>query len=97
MNEPQVEVIRDSAEHRYVLNVDGQARGAAYYRDDGEHLVFTHTEIDAGLEGQGMGSRLARGALEDARLREKRIVTRCSFMAGYVDRHPQWQDLLASP
>lgn len=90
-------VRHDESAHRYVLEMGGEALGFAEYRDDGERQVFTHTEVDPSLSGQGMGSVLVRAALDDARRRGKRVVPVCGFVADYVKKHPDWNDILDSP
>ncbi|MCQ4328057.1 GNAT family N-acetyltransferase [Stutzerimonas stutzeri] len=59
-------VRHDGNAHRYVLNVNGQDLGFAEYREQGPRQVFTHTEVDPSLAGQGMGSKLIRESLDDA-------------------------------
>ena len=94
MSDQQPSVRHDAAQQRYELLVSGQARGVAEYSEQGEQMVFTHTEVDPSLGGQGLGSVLARGALEDARRRGKRVVAQCEFIADYINRHEEWQDLV---
>ena len=94
MTDQQATVRHDAEQQRYELLVSGQPRGFVAYSEQGERLVFTHTEVDPSLSGQGMGSRLAKGALEDARHRGKRVVAQCEFIADYVQRHAEWQDLV---
>jgi predicted GNAT family acetyltransferase len=90
-------VTKNSEENRYEIRDDGQVVGFAAYRPrpDGV-IVFTHTEIDEAYEGQGLGSRLARGALEDVRASSGSVVPQCPFVQGYIDRHPEFQDLVQS-
>jgi predicted GNAT family acetyltransferase len=57
-------------------------------------FVFTHTQIDDAYEGHGIGSTLARGALDDVRRRGGSVVAQCPFIASYIDRHPEYADLL---
>ncbi|WP_418643633.1 GNAT family N-acetyltransferase [Stutzerimonas kunmingensis] len=94
MSDRQATVRHDTAQQRYELLVDGQSLGAAEHSEQGERMVFTHTEVDPSLSGQGLGSVLAKGALEDARRRGKRVVPQCEFIASYIERHEQWQDLV---
>ncbi|WP_313478668.1 GNAT family N-acetyltransferase [Stutzerimonas kunmingensis] len=94
MSDRQATVRHDAAQQRYELLVDGQSLGAAEYSEQGERMVFTHTEVDPSLSGQGLGSVLAKAALEDARRRGKRVVPQCEFIASYIERHAQWQDLV---
>ncbi|WP_434457379.1 N-acetyltransferase [Stutzerimonas urumqiensis] len=93
MTDQPATVRHDASQQRYELLVAGKPCGIAAYLEDGDRLVFTHTEVDPSLSGQGLGSTLAQGALADARRRGKRIVPQCRFIADYVQRHEEWQDL----
>ena len=88
------DVRNNEAEGRYEMAVDGQLAIAAYDRREGA-LVFAHTQVPEALEGQGVGSRLVKAALADARARNLKVVPLCEFVAAYIERHPQEQDLLA--
>ncbi len=96
MNNSNATVRHDEPQQRYVLEVEGKELGVASYQDDGERQVFTHTEVDPSLEGQGMGSKLVRDALDDARQRGKRVVPVCEFVAAYVKKHHDWDDIIAT-
>lgn len=87
-------VTDNAAESRYELAVDGATAIAQYQLRDGT-LVFTHTEVPESLSGRGVGSALARGALDAARARGLPVVAQCRFIAGYIQKHPEYQDLLA--
>jgi len=97
MSENNAKVRHDEEQQRYLLDIDGKTLGVAAYREDGDRLVFSHTEVDPSLEGQGMGSVLIRQSLDDARRRGKRIVPVCGFFAAYVKKHPDWNDIVDSP
>jgi len=84
-----IEVVDDPSQHRFELRVDGAHAGAAYYRLQPGEIVFTHTEVDKAFEGQGLGSRLAAGALEQARADGLKVVPQCPFIAAYLKRHPE--------
>lgn len=94
MNDVNANVRCDESQQRYVLEINGKELGVARYRDDGERRVFTHTEIDPSLEGQGMGSKLVRESLDDVRRQGKRIVPVCGFVAAYIEKHSDWNDLI---
>ena len=90
-----VEVTDNDAERRYEARVEGELAGAAYYETADDLIVFTHTEVDDAFEGKGVGSALARSALDGVRADGRRkVVARCSFIKGWIDRHPDYQDLL---
>ncbi|HYH37762.1 MAG TPA: GNAT family N-acetyltransferase [Azospirillum sp.] len=87
-------VTDNAAAGRFELAVDGATAFAAYRVRDGQ-LVFTHTEVPDSLSGRGVGSRLAKGALDLARARGLPVVAQCAFIAAYVRKHPEYGDLLA--
>jgi hypothetical protein len=80
---------------RYELLADGRMIGEAAYHRRGDRIAFTHTEVDESLEGRGLGSRLAATALEDARRQGLEVVPLCPFIARFIDRHPEFQDVVA--
>jgi predicted GNAT family acetyltransferase len=89
-----IEIIENPAEQRYEARLDGELAGFAQYRDAPGRRIFTHTEVDDAFEGRGVGSRLAAAALDDARGRGLRVVPRCPFIAAYIERHPDYADLV---
>jgi predicted GNAT family acetyltransferase len=57
-------------------------------------ITFTHTEVPPELNGRGIGSTLVRGALEQVRFRGLKVVPKCPFVAAYMGKHPEFNDLL---
>lgn len=90
-----IEVTDNPDAKRYEITVGGRLAGFADYRRLSGRLVFTHTEIGDGFEGQGLGGRLVGAALDSARAAGTPIVPRCPFVAGYIERHPEYRDLVA--
>jgi uncharacterized protein len=87
--------VRDvGARSRYEVTVDGEPAGYAEYRDVQGARVFTHTVVHDAFEGKGVGGALARGALDDVRAAGGHVVPQCPFIAGYIDRHPEYGDLV---
>ena len=82
---------------RYEIYLDERLAGVAVYRPAPGRLIFTHTEVDSEFEGRGLGSRLAKGALDDTRARGLRATIKCPFIGDYVRRHPEYADLLQDP
>jgi predicted GNAT family acetyltransferase len=90
-----VETRDNPEESRYEGWVDGKLAGFAAYRLEPGRIVFTHTEVDDAYEGQGVGSTIARFALDDVRARgDLRVVPRCPFIRGWIEKHPDYQDLV---
>jgi len=90
----QVRVADNPAQGRYELHLGERLVGFSAYVVRPERIVFTHTEVDDAYEGQGLGSQLARGALDDVRRRGLRATPRCPFIAAYIRRHPEYEDLV---
>jgi predicted GNAT family acetyltransferase len=87
--------VRDSpAEQRYEVRVDGELAGFAQYRARPGLIAFTHTEVDDRFEGQGLASKLVAFALDDARARGLAVLPFCPFVNGYIQRHPEYADLV---
>ena len=80
--------------NRYEMLVDGQTAFVAYRRQE-YRITLVHTEVPQALSGRGIGSALARAVLDDVRRRGLHVVTECEFIAGYVERHPAYADLVA--
>lgn len=91
--------VRDNTdESRFEAYVDGQLAGFSAYELSDDVITFTHTEVDDAFEGHGVGSALARGALDAVRADGGlRVRPLCPFIKAWLDRHPDYQDLLKSP
>ena len=86
-------VRHNAAAHRYEMDTDS-GLAIAVYREQGDRMVFTHTEVPPEDEGKGFASRLVGAALADAHKRGFKIVPACSFVVAYVRRHPGYDDRL---
>jgi uncharacterized protein len=82
------------ARRRFEILVDGSLAGFAAYELRQDTVVFTHTEVDPAFRDLGVGGALARGALDQVRQRGERVVARCPFIAAYIDRHPEYAELV---
>lgn len=79
---------------RYEARVDGVLAAIADYIPTEELVAFTHTEVLTGFEGKGVGSALIGAALDDVRGQQLAVLAVCPFVSGYVQRHPEYGDLL---
>jgi uncharacterized protein len=80
--------------HRFELHAGGKLAAYAEYNVLSNALLFTHTETLTGFEGRGFGSRLAAHALDDVRRRGLGAIPVCQFIAGFLRKHPEYQDLV---
>lgn len=89
------DVIRVPERDRFQLRRGDEVIGTAYYREADGVVTFTHTEVDQSLQERGLGSTLVRRALEQVREAGERMTPECPFVAAYVERHPEFGDLVA--
>lgn len=94
MPENEVNVEHNASQRRYEVRL-GDARAVLDYDRSGDQITFLHTEVPAALEGRGIGGALARTALDEARSQGLTVVPRCPFVRGYIDRHPEYESLVA--
>ena len=88
------EILDNREEHRFELTVEGQ-RAEAYYTLEGKVMTFTHTDVPQVLSGRGIGSRLIKGALDQARARGLKVAATCPFVSAYLGKHKEYGDLIA--
>jgi predicted GNAT family acetyltransferase len=80
--------------NRFEFDVAGGTAVAFYRLADGV-VSITHTEVPFALRGQGIGSQMMHGVLQNVREQGLRVVPRCSFAADFIQRHPHYADLAA--
>jgi predicted GNAT family acetyltransferase len=80
---------------RYEIELDGERVGLLSYQLAGGVIAHRHTEIDPSVGGRGLGSALVRFALDDARARGLTVVPACPFVATFIVRHPEYENLVA--
>lgn len=95
MHGMDLEIVDNPDAHRFEAREDGKVVGFSVYRRIGQTVIFMHTEVDPAYEGRGIGSRLVRQALDAVRGDGLRVRAECPFVAAYLRRHPEFEDLLA--
>ncbi|MFL6417689.1 MAG: GNAT family N-acetyltransferase [Bryobacteraceae bacterium] len=92
-NQPQV-ALNNQAAHRFEVREADDIAVLEYRLRGADHLVLVHTGVPHRLEGKGIGALLARTALEYAREHNMRVVPLCSFVQAYLQRHPEYMDVV---
>ena len=90
MNHP---VRHNPAESRFECRLE-DALAQCVYRRDGGTVEFVHTEVPEAMNGRGVAAAMVRQALEWARAEGLKVRPLCSYVASYMRRHPETQDLL---
>jgi predicted GNAT family acetyltransferase len=91
----EIDVADNPDEHRYEAHADGQLAGFIRYRERPEAIELVHTEVPDEFEGKGIGSQLVQRTLDDIRARGLRLIPTCPFVKAYIERHAEYQDLVA--
>ena len=90
----EIEVRHNVAASRFEATVDGFLSVADYELRAGT-MVMTHTFVPPELRGRGLAEKLVRAALEHARAHALRVVPACSYVAAFIQRHAEFQPLVA--
>jgi uncharacterized protein len=77
----------------FELERDGQV-ATLEYTLAGNVLALLHSEIPESLRGSGIASALAKTALDWAREHNMKVDVICPFVAGYLEKHPEYSDLV---
>ena len=88
------EVTHNAAARRFEARVDGELCVADYRLEDGV-MVMPHTEVAGRLQGRGIAAALVKSALDWARAEGLKVRPLCSYVAAYLQRHAEVQDLRA--
>ncbi|HEV7767620.1 MAG TPA: GNAT family N-acetyltransferase [Thermoanaerobaculia bacterium] len=87
--------IRNNKEKsQFETTVDGHVAAAAYDLEEPNRIVFTHTDVPEALAGRGIAGEIVKYGLDHAREKKLTVVPQCSYVAAYIKRHPEYQDLL---
>ena len=86
-------VIHNESARQFEIHLDGNM-ALLEYQDRNDTLVIIHTEVPEAFEGQGIGSMLASYTLDWARTSGKKLKVYCAFVKAYMERHPEYNDLL---
>ena len=82
---------------KFTIAVDGNSVGLTAYADEGNSRVFPHTEVDDAFEGRGLATIVIGEALAQTKAEGLRIVPMCPTVAAYVEKHPEYADIVDRP
>lgn len=92
---PAAPTVRDVPEaERWEARFGSDLAGFAQYVRNDKLIAFVHTEVYPAFEGRGVGGALVRASLDAARAAGARVIPLCPFYAGWIKRHPDYQDLV---
>src|SRR6478609_4118381 len=94
MNYDELELRINTTLNQFELEV-GQSMAFIEYKLSADRLFLIHTEVPHELEGKGVGSAIVQKALQYAKDNGYKIVPLCPFIQTYLQRHKEWNDLVA--
>ncbi|TGK34513.1 N-acetyltransferase [Leptospira gomenensis] len=65
------------------------------YGEEGEIWDLRSTYVPSELRGKGIADRLVKTAMNKARSLNKKIIPSCSYVATFLERHPEYADMVA--
>ncbi|MFL6244459.1 MAG: GNAT family N-acetyltransferase [Thermoanaerobaculia bacterium] len=89
------DIRNNESESQFETTVDGHRAIAAYDLEEPNRIVFTHTEVPEALAGRGIAGAIVKFGLDHAREKKLTVVPQCSYVAAFVKRHAEYQDLVA--
>jgi uncharacterized protein len=95
MTTSDIEIRHNPGENRFQIEIESHL-AMLEYQLDGDTIVFNHTSVPDELGGRGLGSKLVRAGLDYARAQSLSVHPLCSFVASYIEKKPEYQDLLKS-
>ena len=89
-----MQIRNNESESQFEYEADGKLAVVEYKVAPGK-IILTHTEVPKELAGQGIAQKLVTTALDHARSKKLRVVPLCSYVATFIERHPEYRDLVA--
>lgn len=96
MTDAPLEIRHDHEQHRFEAPVEGAAPAVLVYREVSDDVLdYVSTRVPPEARGKGIAGKLVRHALDWARAEGYRVIPTCSYVTAWIERHPDYQDLVA--
>lgn len=95
MMEKHCNLVNNTSENRYEMEVEGQ-KAYVDYRTYPDVVELTYTYVPASCRGKQTGSRLVESVLEHVRAQRLKVIPRCGFIAQWIRKHPEWEGIVAT-
>ncbi len=85
-------LVVNEKDQQYEFHVAGSVAKIEFNRKENK-IYLIHTEVPQELGGKGIASALVKAVLEDIEKKNLTLIPKCPFVAGYLERHPEWKRL----
>jgi predicted GNAT family acetyltransferase len=92
----KLHIVNNKLKHRFETEIGPRTAFLNYILGE-KVITFTHTEVPSSLNGRGIGTALAKTALDYAREEGLRVIPQCPFVADFISTNPHYQSLIHSP
>ncbi|MET9880475.1 GNAT family N-acetyltransferase [Actinacidiphila glaucinigra] len=89
-----IRVLKDEDNRFYEVQEDGNYAGLLAYERKGTRYSLTHTYVQEGYRGRGLGTALIREVLTDLEKERAAVANRCPVVDRFVEKHPQFREML---
>ncbi|MDB4906655.1 MAG: GCN5-related N-acetyltransferase [Gemmatimonadetes bacterium] len=90
-------VEHDAQARRFFVRTAHGLAYLAYEQKDGDVIDLQHTVVPDSAQGEGVGESLVRAALDHAKATSSKIIPTCTFVRGWIDKHPEFRRMIAPP
>ena len=90
------EVRKNVDQQQFEVWVDDEHVGLLTYVPRGNVWLLPHTEVQPAFEGRGLAGELVRATLDEARAEGVTVIPACPYVARWIERHPDYADLVAT-
>lgn len=88
-------ITENKEKNRFETEVDGKIAIIEYNRKK-DKIYLIHTEVPPEMEGKGIASSLVKQVLQQIKDEGLYVIPRCPFIAAYIKRHPEWNEIVAN-
>jgi predicted GNAT family acetyltransferase len=96
MNSEEIKFSNNEPDNQFVVHTQGAQGMIEYEKQAHDHLDLYHTEVDPELEGKGVAKVLVQRALEYCQANNWKVTPTCTYVAAYINRHPEFKHLVAN-
>lgn len=88
-----IQIQHNSKRQRFETQL-GDRLAYVSYSFQGDSVCFDHTFVPEEFRGKGVAAALVREGLEEARRQRWKVVPGCSYVAAFIEHHPEFADLV---
>jgi len=88
------DIAHNTTQNRFETNVDGQECVLEYTLRNNV-ISMNRVYVPPPVEGRGIAGAITRHALDYSREQGWKVQPRCPYVAAWIKRHPEYQNLIA--